>query len=468
MKLINLYNHPFVHYRLMFYVIFLVNSVILFKLKSKFNCMCSENDYNFPNVSHSKPGQYHLMSTSKLNRSVSHHIGMWSPNIGVGNSSITYVQIDRRKPYEQSKFFGFGSTFTDADLNIFPRMSSMQRDHLFESYFSANGLNFELLRVPINKYFATKRKMYANNLSQRPLNEHLKIVAAVRPSERFGSTEEVCDANSNHIIKLIKSLCNDDKIEMLSIDFNCSEQNVTVAANQIRTLIAAFDGIAKCMAPKICLTDCTRQIGEPWLFQLEKSQIKILDKIDMILMTNQSVAPERLCRAYKKYHKPISFAEIKLDQRKQMSTVQIDSWQKTEQFIDTIMALLRQNIVGYFGNSLISKVNGRHTANTLITFDERKSKICKQSNFYAMAHFSRHILPTSKRLAATICGPMAAGIQTVAYLRPDANILILLYNPNGMSIPAYVVDKRIGTIDVTLQPKSINSILYSIHQTIHT
>lgn len=433
------------------FVIFSVKLVISIEL-----IRSSQNNYEFPNISHSKFGEYHLMSTSKFNHSFSHTIGKWSSNRSVDNPTVTYVEIDRRNPYKMSKFVGFGSTFTDSDIEIFQQMPSTSVDYVFENYFSANGLNFELLRVPIDRNFETKQKIYV----KRPL---LKIVAVIRP-KHFGSSAEPNAPNlTDPLIKLAKSLNNKNKIEMLSLDCNLTERipNFADQAHQIRKLITTFNqNTTEFEAPKICLTDCTRRIEQPWLFQLEKSRINILDKIDMISLTNHCVPSKFLCRAYKKYRKPILFT--KSEELNQFSTIPIDLWQRVEELIDRIMSLLHQNIVGYFENSLISHARGMHATDTLIMFDGNDKKLRKLPAFYATAHFSRHILSTSERLAATLCGPMTSSIQTVAYLRPDAKVLVLLYNSNEISIPVTVVDKRIGKFDIILPPKSINSIVYCI------
>lgn len=401
----------------------------------------------FPNISDLKFGEYQLMSTSKFNQSFSHTIGKWSPNINVGNSTETYLEIDRRNPYKMSEFLGFGCTFTDSDLEIFQQMPSTLSESVFENYFSAKELNFKLLRVPIDGNFELKRKIYQKPLLQRPSNEQLKIVGVVTLPNQMDS-----------LMKFAKSI---NKIEILDLNFTEQAENVTDQTQQIRNLITVFNQSKTGFeTPKICLTDYTSRKDKPWLFGLEKSQKNIFDEIDMISLVNHSVPPEFLCREYKKYRKPILFTKI--DESKGFSTVRTDSWQKAEELIDSIISLLHQNIVGYFENSLISYATEMNTADTLLMFDENERKLRKLPAFYAMAHFSRHILPTSKRLAATLCGPMMSGIETVAYLRPDAKVMVLLYNSYEISIPVTAVDEKVGKFDVILPPKSINSIVYCI------
>lgn len=446
--------HRFTSWVIVF-VAFSVDLVISIELirpfQPKFDILYFENDCNFPNISDLKHGECHLMSTSKSNFSFANSIGKWSSsNKSVDDPTLTYVEIDRRNPFQMSEFLGFGSTFTDSDFEMFQRMPPKLVDCSFEHYFSPNGLNFELLRVPIDRNFEKKREIYLKSSQSKKL----KIVAVIRP-EGFYSSSKFRSNSTNSmdsVVNLIKSINDENKIEILDVNFTEQVvQNVTDQANQIEKLRMSFNrSNTDLVTPKICLTDCTRRTEQPWLLELEKSHENILNQIDVISLTNHSVSPEFLCRAYKKYRKPIIFTEI--SEMNQFSAMHVDLWQKTEGLIDRIMSLLLQNIVGYVGPSLIS----------LITFDENGKKLSKHPAFYAMAHFSRNILPNSKRLTATLCGPMMSGIQTIAYLRPDAKILVLLYNSNEISIPVTVADKQIGNINIVLPSKSINSIEYCI------
>lgn len=448
---------------LIVFVIFLVNLMIAVESieppTSQFNHLYTENIYEFPNISESKLGEYHLMSTSKFSLSFAHTIGKWSSsNQSLDDPTVTYVEIDRRNPFEISEFFGFGSTFTDADLEIFQRMPSTLVDRIFDNYFSTNGLNFELLRVPIDRNFVAKREIYVKRLIQRPLNKQLGIVAVIRPGN-FGSSSEFGSNVTNlseslgiKLEQLVKSLNNESKVEILELNFTGQATNASEQAYQIQRLATSFNqSTADSVAPRICLADCTCRNEQPWLLQLEESQRNILNQIDIISLTNRSGSPESLCRAYKKYQKPIIFTVAEeMDQFSEPT--QVELWQKAEEFIDRMMSLLLQNIVGYL----------EHSLNSLIKFDENGMKLQKHPAFYAMAHFSRHILPSSKRLAATLCGPTMSNIQIIAYHRPDASILVLLYNSNDMPFPVWVVDKHIEKFNIILPAKSINSILYSI------
>lgn len=407
-----------------------------------------DNHYAFPDFSAAKLGDYHLISTSKCSLPFTHSIGKWLPPKSVDDPSVTYVEIDRKNSYKTPKFLGFGCTFTDLDLEIFQQMPSTLLDSIFNTYFSANGLNFKLLRVSIDKNFESKQRIYRKNSKN-----HFKIDAVIQ-SENF-------DNASSHLPKLAKSMDNNE-IELVSLDINCSEplENVIYQLNRVHRAIPALHRPTHSDIPKICLSDCTQCIGHPWLFQLKKSEENSFDKFDMISLTNHSVSPQLLCRSYRKCRKAIIFTKSeKSDLHSQPS---IDQWQKADELIARLMLLLHQNIVGYFENSLIFNGRTQNPIDSLITINENHTMFSRHTTFYAMAHFSRHILPHSKRLAATICGPMALGVQTIAYLRSDDKIVILLYNPNEILAPVTVVDRISGQFQMVLQPKSINSIVYCI------
>lgn len=49
----------------------------------------------------------------------------------------------------------------------------------------------------------------------------------------------------------------------------------------------------------------------------------------------------------------------------------------------------------------------------------------KQPTFYVMGHFSKFIVPGSKRIDSTIIG---LGISSVSFLRPDGKVAVVIRN----------------------------------------
>lgn len=90
------------------------------------------------------------------------------------------------------------------------------------------------------------------------------------------------------------------------------------------------------------------------------------------------------------------------------------------------------------------------------------TQIYKQPQFYAMAHFSRFILPGSRRIETIISGDNVENLSSLAFLRPDHKVAAIFYNKNEKQIISLrISDKLRGVIDVDILPKSLNSIIYS-------
>ena len=85
-------------------------------------------------------------------------------------------------------------------------------------------------------------------------------------------------------------------------------------------------------------------------------------------------------------------------------------------WVDWNLVLDTQGGPNWVGNYVDSPVIVNASAN----------EFYKQPLFYAMAHFSKFVLPRSRRIGYTISNDTL--IECVAFLRPDNNVAIVLQN----------------------------------------
>lgn len=80
-----------------------------------------------------------------------------------------------------------------------------------------------------------------------------------------------------------------------------------------------------------------------------------------------------------------------------------------------------------------------------------------------MAHFSKFIWPGSIRIDAHISKCKGAELDTLAFLRPDNKVVLIIYN-YGEEKSTYVTvnDKSKGKVDIKLKPQSINTLVYEL------
>lgn len=96
-----------------------------------------------------------------------------------------------------------------------------------------------------------------------------------------------------------------------------------------------------------------------------------------------------------------------------------------------------------------------------ITLSEDFNEMHKQPIFYVMAHFSKFITPGSVRIQTHLSGKASKPIRTIAFLRPDGKITVILYNNSGKAtIHVVIRDKQGSKVTIKIKPKSINTLVY--------
>lgn len=86
----------------------------------------------------------------------------------------------------------------------------------------------------------------------------------------------------------------------------------------------------------------------------------------------------------------------------------------------------------------------------------------KQPMFYVLAHFSKFITPGSVRIDAKLWGADNSVLQYLSFKRPDNKIVVLLYNNSTQqAIDLLVLDNPKKGIEISLKPKSLNTLIYS-------
>lgn len=143
------------------------------------------------------------------------------------------------------------------------------------------------------------------------------------------------------------------------------------------------------------------------------------------------------------------------------------SWIYAEEMIQAILPNLLHNLNGYIDwNLLLDSNGGPNYANNVldapIIVNENFTELYKQPMYYVMAHFSKFILPDSYRIEAKVNGLHSESVDVVSFLRPDDKIAIIIYNRNTeITISVNVIDKCKGLIRIDLEPKSLNTLIYS-------
>lgn len=150
---------------------------------------------------------------------------------------------------------------------------------------------------------------------------------------------------------------------------------------------------------------------------------------------------------------------------------QLGLWSRAERQSRIMITNFNNFMNGYMDwNIVLNPIGGPNTVENYIDApiitNADFSVMYKQPLFYALAHFSKYIPRGSVRIYWRLRGPtsLVSSIETTAFLRPDQKIVVILLNQSAtQEIRINIEDSIKGTMVVSLKPKSINTLVYSLH-----
>lgn len=94
-----------------------------------------------------------------------------------------------------------------------------------------------------------------------------------------------------------------------------------------------------------------------------------------------------------------------------------------------------------------------------IVVNEKENTFTPQPHYYAMAHFSRYILPGAKIIVAS-CSVNDAGIETAAAINTDGSVVCVILNTTDRNRKsALFVDQKKQTKDIMLPAHSLTTVI---------
>lgn len=426
--------------------------------------------------------------------------------------SKTYVKI--KDIATGRKFRGMGATYTGSSAYVTSLMAMNLQRHVYSSYFSPRiGCNFTIVRVPIgstendfrqwaynenppyDRYLTNftafnredrLRSCQLKQLKRTSNNPNIEFmaIASVAPkwmtktiSGRYGDRNvirhEYYQTWADYHIKYLQMM-DDQCIRFASIS---TGQRPEHSHNENSFEPVAWDQyeqgkwLATHFGPTIRSSkfgnisiigyDDGRQSSPAFISAMNVGNMnasRFIDAIGIQNFKNKYYLSSVLDVTYATFpSKPILNTEYS------SSNVQLGSWTNAEALALDMIDNFQHDSLGYVINNLILDSNGgpslngrKQDAPILVSTDS--SEIYKQPTYYILAHFSKYILPGSMRLDTYT--DKYLDVYTLAYLRPDDKIVVILYNIREYFIPVVLTDLYQGTAEFNLKPKSINTILY--------
>ncbi|XP_017875584.1 glucosylceramidase-like [Ceratina calcarata] len=141
----------------------------------------------------------------------------------------------------------------------------------------------------------------------------------------------------------------------------------------------------------------------------------------------------------------------------------LGSWERAEQYALSMIQYFNNWSVGWMDwNFALDMVGGpnwiKNFVDALIIVNADNDEFYKQPMFYAVKHFSRFVERGSVRIGIT--NPPGDVISTTAFLTPQREVVVVVYNRNQTETPITINEPNAGTICVTLPPQSLTTITF--------
>lgn len=219
--------------------------------------------------------------------------------------------------------------------------------------------------------------------------------------------------------------------------------------------------------------DDNRDILLSWLNEFNTSATDALDYVSAIGVHgyfDKVTSPTILDQTKAQFpNKSIFYTEMCFGVTGPLSTdgPTLGSWLHFEELTDMLFETLMHNVNGFIDWNLVLNVHGgpnyiHNVVDAMIIVSDDFQEIYRQPNFFAMAHFSKFILPGSRRINTNTSGDNVENLRSIAFLRPDSRVAAIFYNKHKKNtIFLRLNDKLKGIIGIEIKPRSLNSLLYS-------
>ncbi|XP_046403394.1 lysosomal acid glucosylceramidase isoform X2 [Ischnura elegans] len=457
--------------------------------------------------------KYILYSSSKIGDRLTRTGGEFNRN----NYSRNRIRIavDRKCAYQT--ILGFGGAFTDsAGINIMSLSDSVQ-NLLIRSYFSQDGIEYGMGRVPIGgSDFSTHTYTYDDvagdvmlshfNLSEEDFNYKIPLIKmAMRMSQKeikligtawtappwmktnndfsgFGFLKyEFFQVWADYMIRFLNEY-KENGLKFWGITTGNEPINGIIPINRFNSMgwtpRDQREWISKNLGPsmaasqhnntKLILLDDQRFML-PWWVNIVMSDAnaeRYIDGIGVHWYWDNLVPASALDATHYAHPKKFILAtEASIgDKPWDFQKVLLGSWSRGEQYMKDIVEDLQHWVVGWIDWNLALNPRGgpnwaKNYVDSPIIVNATGDEFYKQPMFYAIGHFSKFIPEGSVRIGLNITEGEHY-LNGVAFQRPDGGITVVIYNPKDSSAAVSITDDRYGDVNLEFQPRSFHTLVY--------
>lgn len=433
----------------------------------------------------------------------SHSVIRMTPN-------VTYQEI-----------IGFGGSFTDAVGSNMLRLKEPLRTKLLEAYYSEEGLNYNLGRVPIaSTDFSMRVYSYADasddfelaNFSLGPEDIYLKIpfiqqaqelnktdplwlIASPwsapawmktnndmsgrgtlrgRPNSTYFKTwaqyfVKFFDAYRDHNISFWGLTPQNEPTSgfvpfypFQTMGFTAASQRDFIKFDLGPALEAAGYGADKV---KLLILDDQRVFLPYWanVVLADAEAAKYISGIAFHWYWNHLRGAHVLTETHKRHPDKFLLATEACEGSSSLSKnrVILGSWKRAESYALDIIQVLSHWTTGWIDwNLALDTMGGPNWAHNYvdapIIVNVTSKEFYQQPMYYALAHFSKFLPRGSRRIESE----PARKLDTIAFLRPDNAIVLVILNRRSSLRTYTVVDEQLGNLNYSIPGNSIQTYIW--------
>lgn len=481
-------------------------------------CVCNSSycDNVVPN-SEVKKGIYAVYLSDKQGNRLAKSTGKFNFSSENGDTAATPMFINYNKTFQ--KIIGFGGAFTDAaGINIVSLPVKAQ-EKLLESYFSPQGIEYNLGRVPMASCdFSTHAYSYDDHPNDTSL---LKFVLAEEDLKYKIPFIRAAQGMSKQKLRMFASpwsapawMKTNNKmtgrgsligkpggiyfktwahyfVKFLEEykHFNISFWGLTLQNEPIDGFISNFPFQAMGWTPEMQRDFIVKDLG-PILHGYQYDKLKLMifdDQRPLMYHWAKVILSDPEVQKYVSgiavhWYEDLAYTSIVLDKTHNMfpnyfilgteacfgsypwnyPKVALGSWNRAESYSKDIIEDLNHWVTGWTDWNIALNPEGgpnwvKNFVDSPIIVNKTSGEFYKQPMFYILGHFSKFILPDSIRIDVS---NVPEHLDVVCFHRPDKATVIILSNRQEYDIAFQVKDPFFGYISRTAKSHSIQTIVW--------
>nr|CAD7456881.1 unnamed protein product [Timema tahoe] len=147
----------------------------------------------------------------------------------------------------------------------------------------------------------------------------------------------------------------------------------------------------------------------------------------------------------------------------QITVDDLGTWERGEYYGRSLFQSLNHWVTGWTDWNMVLDTAGgpvwsKAPYNAPIIANASADEFLKQPAFYFMTHFSAFVPPASRRIQLKTTKD--GGLETVAFLTPEDNIVINLENRKNKAVSVVISDPDKGEIELEVQARSVHTLVY--------